>query len=611
MATDAAAVDPHSYAEPDRFVVRHASLDLRADFDARRLEGSIELELERRAPDATELVLDSRDLEIRRVGLVAADGSLTDLRYVVGPADRVLGQPIRIALPPGGSAEPRVRVDYATGTASRALQWLVPEQTAGRAHPFVYTKSQPIDARAWLPIQDSPGIRFTYDARIRVPSGLRAVMSAAPESQRTADGVYRFEMPQPIPAYLVALAIGDLDFRALGPRTGIHAEPVTLAAAAHEFADLERMVTQTEALFGPYRWGRYDLLIMPPSFPVGGMENPRVSFITPTVIAGDRSLVSLITHELAHSWAGNLVTNAHWGDFWLNEGVTTYLERRILEGLYGRERAARELVLGRQDLEEEVARLVSEGRPGNTALALDLRGRSPREELGNVAYEKGSLFLQFLESRVGRAALDRWLAGYFDDFAFRSVTTPEFEAHLRKRLLAQSPARVSDAELREWLHGTGIPSSAPPAPTGVFAAVEQAQAAWLAGRVGTADLPSGAWSPQEWRRFLDTLPDDLTDERLGELERHGRLGTPGNYEIARSWLLLAVRSDYRAAEPQLEAFLVGTGRHRMIENLYRALAATPERHAVGCRIYARARPGYHPSMQAMVDRLLGECRSAQ
>jgi len=605
----AATRDPHSHADPSQYVVRHASLDLETDFSAHRLRGAVDLTVERIAPTADRLLLDTRGLEIEAVGLRDEAGAVTPLEHRLGPPDPILGRALEIHMPASASTTPRqvVRVEYSTGPDATALQWLAPEQTAGRARPFLYTQSQPVYARSWIPVQDSPGIRFTYEARIRTPPGLRAVMSAARDPRPSGDGEHRFVMPQPIPAYLVALAVGDLEFRELGPRTGVYAEPAVLAAAAHEFADLEAMLVAAERLFGPYRWDRYDLLIMPPSFPIGGMENPRLSFISPTVIAGDRSLVSMITHEMAHSWSGNLVTNAGWGDFWLNEGVTTYLERRILEGVYGRRLAAMELVLGRQYLDEEISDLIAAGKPSDTALALDLRGRDPDDALSNIAYEKGSLFLQFVEWRVGRPALDQFLAGYFHDFGFRTVTTAEFEAYLRAKLLARHPDAIGERELRQWLYGTGLPSGVPPVRDSALAAVERQRDDWLAGRIKTGDLLVKSWSPQQWMRFLDTLPNDLTDHRLAELEARGALAGAGNYEVLRSWLLLAVRSDYRPADPRLEAFLVGTGRHKMVKRLYEELARTPERRALGCRIYAQARPGYHPTTRQLIDALLPDC----
>ena len=194
-----------------------------------------------------------------------------------------------------------------------------------------------------IPTQDSPGIRQTYNARIVAPAGLRAVMSAEqvtpPGTAAGGESVFEFRLTHPVPPYLIALAIGDVQFREISPRTGVYSEPGVVDSAAFEFADLDRMVQAAETLLGPYRWDRYDVLVLPPSFPFGGMENPRLTFATPTVIAGDRSLVSLVAHELAHSWSGNLVTNATWSDFWLNEGVTTYVERRIMEAIYGPERA--------------------------------------------------------------------------------------------------------------------------------------------------------------------------------------------------------------------------------------------------------------------------------
>lgn len=304
IAGTAAAREPHSYSEPDRFVVRHAALDLSADFAAHRLGGTAELTVERLDAGAKELRLDTRDLEIRSVHLIEASGRERVLPFTLDAPDPVLGSRLTISFTSCCVVSDtfRLRIDYRTSAQASALQWLEPEQTAG-PHPYMYSQGQAIHARSWIPIQDSPAVRLTYSARVRTPPELTAVMSAASvEDANLAPGEYRFEMRQPIPAYLIALAIGDLEFQSLGERVGVWTEPSQLEAAAHEFADLPRMLEAGEKMAGPYRWDRYDLLIMPHSFAFGGMENPRLSFISPSIVAGDRSLVAVIVHELAHSW---------------------------------------------------------------------------------------------------------------------------------------------------------------------------------------------------------------------------------------------------------------------------------------------------------------------
>jgi leukotriene-A4 hydrolase len=385
MAAD--AKDPHSFANVAEMQVRHLDLFLDVDFPAQRLSGVVDLSVERRSAEATRLVLDTRDISVRQAWIVHAASDLRETTFALGATDAVLGEPLTVVVPSGPvGSRFTVRLSYQTRPQASGLQWLEPAQTAGKTDPFLFSQSQAIHGRSWIPMQDTPQLRITYTAQVRVPAGLRAVMSANNDPVARADGVFRFDMPQPIPSYLIAIAVGRLDWRELGPRTAIYAEPPIIEAAAREFADTEKMVTACETLFGPYRWERYDLLVLPPSFPYGGMENPRLTFLTPTVIAGDRSLVALIAHELAHSWSGNLVTNATWSDFWLNEGFTVFLERRIVGALYGERRRAMEDVLGLQSLRREIATL----EPRDQILDIDLRGRDPESATTDIAYEKGA-----------------------------------------------------------------------------------------------------------------------------------------------------------------------------------------------------------------------------
>lgn len=601
-----AARDPHSYAEPDRFLVREIALDLSADFTAHRLEGSAELMVERIDPAARELQLDSRDLEISKVLLLDARGQAKNLAYRFGARDPILGSRLTIDLVPehGAPALQRLRIEYRTSAEASALQWLEPAQTSG-SHPFMYSQGQAIRARSWIPIQDTPSVRVRYTARIRTPPELVAVMSAARVTDAdAAPGEYRFEMRQPIPAYLIALAIGDLKFQSLGERVGVWTEPSRLAAAANEFADLPRMVDAGERLMGPYRWDRYDLLIMPHSFAFGGMENPRLSFISPSVVAGDRSLVSVVVHELSHSWSGNLVTNASWNDFWLNEGFTTYLERRLMEALYGERRARMEDAIGYEFLAQAIDDAKAAGRPQDAALQLDLAGRDPDEGTTDIAYEKGRWFLGYLEARFGRPAFDSFLREYFNTHAFASIDTKALRAYLLAQLARPGAPAIPAAEIDEWLYGVGMPATAPAIPSGVFDAVDRAAAEWHAGRLATADLPVRDWVPQEWVRFLEGQPGDLSDGQLAELRAQFKLGADGNAEIARSWLALVVRTAYEPSYADLERFLLSTGRHKLVVGLFRDLARSESGLEFGRSIYAKARPGYHATIRQAVERLL-------
>ena len=591
--------DIHSFAQPAEARVTHVDLDLRTDFAAKTLAGTATLDLAT-APGADDVVLDTRDLTIHAV----TDAQGRPLQWTLGDADSILGRPLTVRLPSGTR---RIAVRYTTSPTAGALQWLTPEQTAGKRHPYLFSQGQAILTRTWIPTQDSPGIRQTYAARITVPAALKAVMSAEmliPEGEPAEGGrAFRFRLDRPVPPYLIALGVGDLAFRALGPRTGVWTEPGVLERSASEFAELEKFVDAAEALYGPYRWGRYDLLVLPPSFPFGGMENPRLTFATPTILAGDRSLVSLVAHELAHSWSGNLVTNATWSDFWLNEGFPTYFETRIMEALYGPERAAMLANLGWQELQAQVQEL---GGPtaADTRLHIDLAGRDPDAGMTQIPYEKGATFLRTLEEAVGRARWDAYLRSYFDRFAFQPMTTETFLADLRANLIRGDAELERRLNLEAWVYQPGVPANAVVRQSGAFARVE-AQARAFASGTPAARLATRGWTTQEWQHFLGALPEKLTTEQLSDLDRSFGLSRQGNSEILFAWLGMAVRNRYEPALPALEAFLTGQGRRKFVRPLFAALMAQGEwGQAHARRIYAKARPGYHPVTSGSVDAIV-------
>ncbi len=581
-STMASGTDYHSFSNPDAVRVTHLDLDLTADFDNRELTGSVTLDFDRIQPDADTLIVDTRALDIKQV---TANGKAVE--FTLGEEDENLGSPLSIALPASASA---VTIDYVTSPEASGVQWLTPAQTQGKEHPFLFTQAQAIHARSFIPLQDSPQVRVTYDARIHTPADLLAVMSASNDPDTPRDGDYSFTMPQPVPSYLIALAIGHLEFKPMGERTGVYAEPEILDAAAAEFEDTESMLELTEKTYGPYSWDRYDLLILPPSFPFGGMENPRLSFITPTVIAGDKSLVSLIAHELAHSWSGNTVTNATWRDLWLNEGFTTYLTYRIMEMLYGTDRFNMEAVLGYQSLEADIAAL-----PANDEiLAVDLRGRNPDDVFSDIPYEKGALFLRELEQKVGRENFDAFLMQYFKHFAFQSITTDTFMAYLEDILLKQYPDKLDKQRIEEWVFTPGIPDGAPVPASDAFDKVDSQRTAWLNGDKPAADIKTANWTTHEWLYFLNNMPSSLSAAQLKDLDSAFDLTNSHNNEIAHSWLMIAVQNEYKPAWPRLHDYLVEIGRNKLVKPLYRALSQTPEGKAFAKKAFEEAKPGYHP-----------------
>jgi aminopeptidase N len=594
------AVDAHSHARPHEARVTHVALDLKADFVANRMEGSATLDVEA-APGAKEIVLDDKGLEI---GSVTNDAG-RPLAYTVGASDPLLGAPLTVRL--GGAR--RIRIAYRSGPDAPALLWLTPAQTAGKRHPFLFSQGESILNRSWIPTQDSPGIRQSWEARIVVPRGLVAVMSGerlSPKGEPAPGGgrAFRFRMTHPVAPYLIALAAGDIGFRPLGPRTGAYSEPATLPAAARELSDTEKMVAAAEALYGPYRWGRYDILVLPPSFPFGGMENPTLTFATPTIIAGDKSLIAVIAHELAHSWSGNLVTNATWNDVWLNEGFTTYFEKRIIERVYGRQAYEREVALSWDEMQ---AAFREAGGPENagTRLHLSLEGRDPDDVVSGIAYEKGTAFLRTVETIVGRARFDAYLRGYFDRHVFQPMTASVFLADLRANLVRGDAALEKRLMLDQWVYRPGLPANAVPPPAGAFAEVDAAAKAFLAGGPIEA-LPFGRWGTAERLRFFKDLPRTLPPARLAEMDRAFALSQSRNSEVLFAWLRLGLRSRYAPATPAAERFLLSMGRAKFVQPLFKALIEQgPEGRAEAERIYRTARPAYHPVTAAMVDKLIG------
>ncbi len=586
--------DIHSFAQPEKARVTNISLDLTPDFASHQLRGTARLAIERgQNPDS--IVLDTRDLTIKSV----KDASGGALGFKVGAADKLLGAPLAVALPQQGDT---IVIEYETSPGAAAVQWLAPEQTSGGKIPFLFTQGQAILTRSWVPTQDSPGIRQTYDATIHVPAGMRAVMSAehvGSEGEKDARGLltYRFRLDKPVPPYLLALAVGDIAFRPIGKNTGVYAEPAVVDKAASEFAEIDQMIAAAEKLYGPYRWGRYDILVLPPSFPFGGMENPRLTFATPTILAGDRSLVSLVAHELAHSWSGNLVTNATWADFWLNEGFTVYLESRIMEELRGKPYADMLRVLGRQDMQAAIEAAGGPQTPA-TRLHLDLSGKNPDEGMTDIAYEKGAAFLQTTESVVGRQRLDAFLRNYFDHFAFQPMSAERMLAYMKEKLL--TPAEADRINVQAWVYEPGVPSNIPAVSSDALAAVDGQIASWKSGAAASPQTTT-KWTTPEWLHFLRALPDTIPANRLADLDNTFRLSSSGNSEILFEWLVIAIRNRYQPAFAALERFLTSQGRRKFVRPLYAELAKSDWGRAMAMNIYRRARPTYHSVTTTSVD----------
>ena len=597
-------IDEHSYAEPDKVAIDDLALDLSIDFDNRILVGSASYTLSWKDKAADTLVLDTRGLEIDRVEGLDGTGHWSKLNFQLDKADPILGSRLSVVAPQRNA---QIRVFYKTEPSASGLQWMTPEMTEGKQLPFMFSQSQQIHARSWVPLQDTPSVRFTYSAHVRSRPDVMVLMSADNDPNAVRDGDYTFKMPQKIPSYLLAIAAGDLKFQFISDRSGVWAEPSMLPKAVHEFEDTERMIQTAESLYGAYRWDRYDILVLPPSFPYGGMENPRLTFATPTVIVGDKSLVSLVAHELAHSWSGNLVTFSSAKDSWLNEGFTSYVENRIVESLYGKDVADMESVINRDELKAEFA-----DAPEALQILATKPGvlKDPDNSLTSTVYTKGAWFLQFLEQRYGREKFDPFLKGYFDHFAFQSINSSQFAKYAQQNLLQKYPNVVSQQEFDAWMYEPGVPPTAPQVQARRFGIVDSARLAWLGSKQLPPRVITDAWSSQEWIHFIDNLPRQIGTDQLAQLDNaYGFTGT-ANGEIAQRWYPLVVANGYTQANDAIAAFLQRVGRRKLIVPVYTELAKTEAGLAFAKDVFAKAKPGYHPLTVGTVQALLDAAKPA-
>ena len=579
----------HSYAKPNEAVIKHLDLDITVNFEQQIISGTATYDIEN--TNASKIILDTRYLDIKKVEV---DGTTSNFK--LGDMNELLGQSLTIPIKEDSK---KITITYNTTSKTEALQWLNPQQTADKTHPFLFTQGQAILARTWIPIQDSPQIRVSYNATVKVPSELMAVMSAENPKSKTLDGVYHFKMEQPIPAYLIALAVGDIEYKAISDRTGVYAEKSMIEKVHAEFSEMEKMVVAAENLYGDYDWDQFDVIVLPPSFPFGGMENPRLTFATPTVIAGDKSLTSLIAHELAHSWSGNLVTNASWNDFWLNEGFTVYFEIRIMEALYGKERANMLALIGRQDLDDELETL--KGTPNDTKLKLDLKGRNPDDGMNSIAYDKGYLFLRTLEETVGRENMDAFLKSYFKKNAFSTTNTEDFIKYLNTNLL--EPNNIT-FNTEEWIYKPGVPDNAAIIQSDAFTSVEKTLNTFL--QTNTIDaITTNHWTPQEWVHFIRNFPKDISATQMQTLDDTFNFTDSTNSYITMVWYEQSILNGYHGnnIDSKISEFLNTVGRRWYVTTLFEAFKKA-DRVDDALAIYTKARSNYHSVTANTIDELL-------
>ncbi|WP_347050358.1 hydrolase/aminopeptidase [Flavobacterium olei] len=588
-----AVVDEHSYSKPELAVVKHLDLDIKVDFDTQTISGKASWSIDN-ISKGNEIIFDENTLNITKITLGDDE---KETKFELGKDTEFHGKPLHITIEPNTT---KVNIYYSTTKDAVALQWLTPEQTADKKKPFLFSQGESVWSRTWIPCQDSPGIRFTYNAKVTVPKDLLAVMSAVNPQEKNNTGVYTFKQDKEIPSYLMAIAVGDIQFKAIDKRTGVYAEPSVLKNAAYEFAELGKMVNAAEKLYGPYRWGRYDVLVLPPSFPYGGMENPNLTFLTPGVIAGDRSLTSLLAHELGHSWSGNLVTNATWDDIWLNEGFTTYVEHRIGEAIFGKKEFEMQNVITNKELVDNVAEYGNTNP--DTRLKVSLTNRNPDDGISMIPYVKGYAFLRVIENAVGREKFDLFIKNYFDSHAFKSITTEDFVKYINENLIKGDKTLADKIKLEDWIYKPGIPSNILPVSAADFDAIDAIQKSWR--ETGVTDLSKKITTTAEKQHFIDHLPADITVKEMEAIDKEFNFTKGGNFIIKRQWFVQSIIHQYKPAYPAIEQFLIGISRTGSVMMLYKEMVKTPQGKVWAKQVFEKAKSGYHATTIQAVEGVL-------
>lgn len=577
--------DVHSFSNSGQAFSKSANLDLTIDFNKRIIKGSVAYRVE--LVSGNQIVFDTKGLDIHTV---TVNGKKT--KIVLGKKDPLLGRSLTVPISKTAS---QVVIAYSTTPESEGLQWL-DNTNSGLQKPFVYSQGEAILTRSWIPIQDTPASKLLFNAYVNVPEGSVAVMGA--ESGEIKGNRFSFKMKYPIPPYLIALAAGDLVYKSISDKCGVYALPHVIEAAASEFENTSSMIEVAESIAGPYKWGKFDMLVLPEAFPFGGMENPMLTFLTPTIIAGDRSLVSLVAHELAHSWSGNLVTNQTWNDFWLNEGITVYLERRIVESLDGVEQASMHRYNGYLDL---MATMGDMGEMSPDAhLKLDLSGRNPDDGMTDVAYEKGALFIEFLEKKVGRKVIDEMLKEYFNSYSFKSINTTEFLKFLNKYL---GEDVLHPGEIDEWVHSAALPSKVEkPKP---YLNVDQIVDSIVMNEKiqNMANLEN--YSVNEWLYFLgELINSDVPKPAMSRLFAAHKQRLLSNSEIKTKWFILSIKSDFHNVDEEIENFVMTVGRRKFLVPIYKAMKKSKMKPSELTELYKKARPNYHSITRGTLDELI-------
>ena len=586
----AAPADVFSFSEPKKVTTRAVALDLTVDFEQRRLSGTARLEIENLSGTDL-LVLDTEALTIHSVKV---DGAPAGWSFGTTTS---FGTPLRVSITP----ETRfVTIEYTTSSNASGLLWNTAQQSFGRQQPYLYTQNEPVSARSWIPLQDTPTVRLTYEATLRVPPGLLALMSAnenpiAPNES----GIYSFRMPYRIPSYLIALAVGRLEFRSLDSRSGVYAEPELIEDAVHELGYVPAMMASAERIAGPYPFDRYDLLLMPPTYIVGGMEHPMLNFLHPfSVVSQNDPLVveptTLVAHELAHSWSGNSATLANWNDVWLNEGITSYLENRIMEDVGGIERGEHLWFADRQNFAGYAASVED---PAVTILHREVP--HPYSGFGMAGYVKGALFIRTLEDLAGREAFDAFLRRYFGAFAYRWVDHKAFLEFFRESF--PDPALQQSMKLEEWVYQPGLPSNVTaPASSQVWSRA-MSRASQFAAGASFESLAPATWREYELQPFLQ-LAQTSVRARMAEVD--AVLGLSNRVTPPAVWLLHAIAAGYEPANAGLERALARGGSNGLLLQLYTALAQTPSGRTRALDLFTRYRDRYHDAIEAQIESLL-------